>query len=97
MRVYLIGREKLALLHGDVFIEKCQRCQREFVRREPVATVGMKHTGNSCSGGGSQGKCRRKMSDTLLDWEDALPLEDLSQAQSHSKYCEAVRNQEITC
>ena len=33
-------------------------CTREYVREKMVQTVGLKRTGNQCSGGGSRGRCR---------------------------------------
>ena len=35
----------------------CGLC-REYVRKEPTPTVGLKLTGNKCEGGGRRGRCR---------------------------------------
>ncbi|XP_065912939.1 NAD-dependent protein deacylase sirtuin-6-like isoform X3 [Dysidea avara] len=79
-----LPREYLSELHGNVFMERCEKCGKEFVREHAVATVGLKRTGNRCMGGGSRGICRGKLRDTVLDWKDCLPKEDLEKADHHS-------------
>ena len=39
-------------------MEKCEKCDKEYISGNPVKTVGLKRTGNICSGGGRRGKCR---------------------------------------
>ncbi|XP_030832372.1 NAD-dependent protein deacetylase sirtuin-6 isoform X2 [Strongylocentrotus purpuratus] len=46
-------KDRLAELHGNMFVEQCHRCRRG------------------------------KLHDTILDWEDALPETDLTQAEEH--------------
>ena len=75
---------------------------REFLREHAVETVGLKRTGNRCLGGGSRGNCRYlnhcvqaiaiwltyrgKLRDTVLDWKDCLPKEDLEKAEHYSRF-----------
>ncbi|KAJ7389596.1 NAD-dependent protein deacetylase sirtuin-6 [Desmophyllum pertusum] len=43
-----LSRSKISELHGNMFIEKCDRCEREYIRRNAVTTVGLKKTGRVC-------------------------------------------------
>ncbi|KAL5974371.1 ditrans,polycis-polyprenyl diphosphate synthase [Asimina triloba] len=76
-----IPREKLAELHGNSFRELCPSCGTEYIRDFEVETIGMKKTSRRCS---SQ-DCGEKLKDTVLDWEDALPLKEMNLAEKHSK------------
>mmetsp|Transcript_36971 Transcript_36971/g.116303 ORF Transcript_36971/g.116303 Transcript_36971/m.116303 type:complete len:300 (+) Transcript_36971:72-971(+) len=75
-----IPREKLAELHGNCFSERCERCGHEYIRDFEMATVGFKRTGRACVGKGCGGRLR----DHILDWEDALPEDELICAEEHS-------------
>lgn len=80
-----LQRQKLAELHGNMFVDKCNYCQRQFVRSTAVTTVGQKSEGLTCPGKRPNGRfCRGRLHDTILDWEDALPDDDLDLAISHS-------------
>lgn len=79
-----LPRDNLAELHGNVFMERCEKCGKEFLRENAVETVGLKRTGNRCLGGGSRGNCRGKLRDTVLDWKDCLPKEELEKAEHYS-------------
>ncbi|XP_068249966.1 NAD-dependent protein deacetylase Sirt6 [Palaemon carinicauda] len=80
-----LQRQKLAELHGNMFVDKCNYCQRQFVRSTAVTTVGQKSEGLTCPGKRANGRlCRGRLHDTILDWEDALPDDDLDLAISHS-------------
>lgn len=73
-----LSRKFLAELHGNMFVEECSKCHRQFVRQSPAPTVGRKETGNICKGGWNSRSCRGgRMMDTILDWEDGLPEKDL--------------------
>ena len=58
---------------------------REYVRDTVVSTMGLKLTGGRCEGGGAKGRCRGRLRDTVLDWEDELPTEDMEKAEHHSR------------
>lgn len=59
---------------------------RLFVRNSATATVGQKLTGKSCPLPKKNGRrCRGKLRDTILDWEDELPLKDLEIAEINSR------------
>ena len=52
------GRSKLSELHGNMFVEKCDRCGTEYVRQHAVTTVGLKKTGEVCERKRVRGHCR---------------------------------------
>lgn len=82
-----LDRKFLAELHGNMFIEQCQKCRRQFVRTTAVETVGQKQLGLPCKSAefGNSRSCRGGiMQDTVLDWEDDLPERDLDMAFMHS-------------
>ena len=59
---------------------------REYLRDCVVPTMGLKPTGGRCKGGGARGRCRGRLRDTVLDWEDELPVEDLERAEHHARW-----------
>ncbi|ROT65169.1 NAD-dependent protein deacetylase Sirt6 [Penaeus vannamei] len=80
-----LPRQKLSELHGNMFVDICNYCNRQFVRSTAVTTVGQKSEGLTCPGKRGNGrKCRGKLHDTILDWEDGLPAADLDLAIAHS-------------
>lgn len=77
-----LARQYLAELHGNMFLEQCVKCKRQFVRSSPAPTVGQKLTGNACR---STRPCRGgQLIDNILDWEHDLPDKDLDLAYMHS-------------
>ncbi|XP_054715441.1 NAD-dependent protein deacetylase Sirt6-like, partial [Uloborus diversus] len=78
--------DKLAELHGNMFLDKCNHCERIFVRKEATSSVGQKCTGQVCPLPKPNGRrCRGKLHDTILDWEHELPLRDLEEAEINSR------------
>ena len=57
---YHIYRSQLSELHGNMFVEKCEKCGHEYYRRTPVSTMTQKRTGNLCMQKGKRGltNCR---------------------------------------
>lgn len=55
-----ICRCQLSELHGNMFIEKCEKCLHEYYRRTPVKTMKQERTGNLCMERGKRGltNCR---------------------------------------
>ncbi|CAB3982012.1 Hypothetical predicted protein [Paramuricea clavata] len=68
-----------------MFVEKCENCGKQYLFGNPVTTLGLKRTGKLCLKGGRRGKCRGKLCDTILDWEDSLPVDDLAASEQHSR------------
>lgn len=78
-------RNRLSELHGNMFIEECDKCGTQYVRRFVVPTMGMRLTGNGCTQKKARGICRGRLHDTVLDWEHSLPDRDLDLADKHAK------------
>ncbi|XP_038079094.1 NAD-dependent protein deacetylase sirtuin-6-like [Patiria miniata] len=78
-------RDRLSELHGNMFVEQCDKCNKQYIRDTAVPTLGLKPTGGQCTQTKPRGKCRGKLRDTILDWEDALPDDDLERAEKHSR------------
>ncbi|XP_053076075.1 NAD-dependent protein deacylase sirtuin-6 [Acinonyx jubatus] len=80
-------RDKLAELHGNMFVEECAKCKTQYVRDTVVGSMGLKATGRLCTVAKARGlrACRGELKDTVLDWEDALPDRDLTLADEASR------------
>ncbi|KHN79453.1 NAD-dependent protein deacetylase sirtuin-6 [Toxocara canis] len=77
---------RLAELHGNVFVEVCDKCNRKYYRNESIGSVGLKLTGRCCEGTAHGRPCRGgRLRDMCLDWDDVLPYEDLKMANIFSK------------
>lgn len=74
-----MNREYLAELHGNVMVEKCEKCQVEYVRNFDVKGIGFSYTGRVCE----NEKCGGKLRDVLLDWDSPLPDRDYKLARKH--------------
>ncbi|KAM3961688.1 sirtuin 6 [Aphomia sociella] len=80
-----LSRKYLAELHGNMFVDECNVCKRQFVRSCPVETVGKKCSGVPCAAEHVGGRpCRGRLYDGVLDWEHSLPENDLQMAEWHS-------------
>jgi len=66
-------RQKIAEVHGNMFVQKCVKCGRETVMNEITPTLGLKETGKICQRKVKGFNCEGKLHDTVLDWDDALP------------------------
>uniref|UniRef100_A0A671L3Z0 NAD-dependent protein deacylase sirtuin-6 n=1 Tax=Sinocyclocheilus anshuiensis TaxID=1608454 RepID=A0A671L3Z0_9TELE len=75
-------RDRLSELHGNMFVEECEKCGKQYVRDTVIGVMGLKPTGRYCDVTRSRGlrSCRGKLISTILDWEDSLPDRDLSRA-----------------
>ncbi|VDM98798.1 unnamed protein product [Thelazia callipaeda] len=76
---------RIAEVHGNVFLEKCSKCRRKYYRTTPVESIGLRPTGKSCEGTYDGRPCRGILHDGCLDWEDPLPTEDISQANKYAR------------
>ena len=77
-------RDKMAVLHGCILEEKCAECGHIQLRDTPVETISFKPTGSSCP------KCAGVLRDTLLDWEDPLPEDELALSEAHCEQSDLV-------
>ncbi|XP_034039671.1 NAD-dependent protein deacetylase sirtuin-6 isoform X2 [Thalassophryne amazonica] len=80
-------RDLLSELHGNMFVEECEKCGRQYVRDKVIGVMGLKPTGRYCDVVRSRGlrACRGRLISTILDWEDALPDKDLNKADDASR------------
>lgn len=70
-----LSRNKLAVLHGCAFTEKCENCETEHFRDTDVGGMSFQKTGRKCE------MCSGDLRDTLLDWDDPLPETDLARSE----------------
>eukprot|EP00538_Stauroneis_constricta_P013573 CAMPEP_0119555088 /NCGR_PEP_ID=MMETSP1352-20130426/7408_1 /TAXON_ID=265584 /ORGANISM="Stauroneis constricta, Strain CCMP1120" /LENGTH=319 /DNA_ID=CAMNT_0007601799 /DNA_START=62 /DNA_END=1018 /DNA_ORIENTATION=- len=74
-----LSRDKHAVLHGCAFTEQCSVCKTEHFRDFDTGGMSFKPTGRKCE----VESCGGDLLDTLLDWEDLLPEDDLERSESH--------------
>lgn len=80
-------RDRLSELHGNMFVEECEKCGKQYVRDTVIGVMGLKPTGRYCDVMRSRGlrSCRGKLISSILDWEDSLPDRDLNRADEASR------------
>uniref|UniRef100_A0AAY5E7J8 NAD-dependent protein deacylase sirtuin-6 n=1 Tax=Electrophorus electricus TaxID=8005 RepID=A0AAY5E7J8_ELEEL len=80
-------RDRLSELHGNMFVEECEKCGKQYVRDTVIGIMGLKPTGRYCEVTRSRGlrSCRGRLISTILDWEDSLPDRDLNRADEASR------------
>lgn len=78
-------RDRLSELHGNMFVQICSKCKKEYVMDTVSPTMGLNPTGAKCTNTKARGKCRGLLHDSILDWEDALPVKALEKAEIMSK------------
>lgn len=76
-----LPRSKHAILHGCAFTEKCEDCGTEYFHDFDIGGMSFQTTGRYCTHQRCNG--RGELRDTLLDWEDPLPEDDLARAEYH--------------
>ncbi|XP_017005166.2 NAD-dependent protein deacetylase Sirt6 [Drosophila takahashii] len=82
-----LDRKYLSELHGNIYIEQCKKCRRQFVSSSAVETVGQKSLDRPCKSSlDSKGRSCRSgiLYDNVLDWEHDLPENDLEMGVMHS-------------
>ena len=67
-----------------IWCERCERCGTEFVRDFELCSVGFKPTGRKCV------HCKGALRDHCLDWDDALPEDELALSESHASKADLV-------
>jgi NAD+-dependent protein deacetylase sirtuin 6 len=79
-----LSRAKHSVLHGCAFTEKCENCFTEFFRDTDVGGMSFQKTGRQCD------LCNGDLRDTLLDWDDPLPEDDLERSEYHCSNADLV-------
>jgi NAD+-dependent protein deacetylase sirtuin 6 len=79
-----LSRDKHAVLHGCAFTEKCEQCSTEHFRDSDVGGMSFQKTGRKCE------RCSGDLRDTLLDWEDPLPEDDLERSDEHCEKADLI-------
>lgn len=72
-----VGANDLTELHGNIFMEKCDACGREYFRDRDVGGMGCKLTGNRCD----DATCAGPLRDCAIDWDTALPEDKFRRAR----------------
>ena len=71
-----LPRENLAVIHGCICEERCERCSARYLRDADVGGKSGAHTGRTCERAG----CGGALGATLLDWEDEWPADQAALA-----------------
>ena len=81
-----IERRHIAELHGNFFLDECLQCKSRFIRCTPSPTMGQKVSSVGCLR--ASRPCRGMITDTILDWDQDLPAEELEYADKYSSRCD---------
>jgi mono-ADP-ribosyltransferase sirtuin 6 len=81
-----IPQENLSELHGNLFMEVCEKCKTRYFRDYDVGGMGLKYTGNKCD----DLTCRGKLKDFAIDWDTELPEDIFRKAKSEIKRSDLV-------
>lgn len=74
--------EGLCELHGSAFLERCERCGKEYRRDKPIRHInGTKYTGSRCE----IAECDGHLTRTVVAFSESLPESHLNRAKEHSK------------
>ncbi|KAL3198011.1 hypothetical protein MRX96_044586 [Rhipicephalus microplus] len=83
--------EILTDLHGNMFLDRCNQCGRQFVRTTATKSVGQKPTGEPCPVPKKNGRlCRGHLHDSILDWEHELPEDAIDAADLHCRAADLI-------
>lgn len=77
-----LDRSLISELHGNYFVDECNRCLGRFIRNRPSPTMACRPTGDPCPR--EPRPCRGELHDTILDWDQMLPEEEMALAELHS-------------
>jgi len=81
-----VRRRNIAELHGNFFLDQCTQCKSRFIRSTPSQTMGLKISEVNCLR--RVRPCRGFISDTILDWDQDLPKDELKYADKYSRECD---------
>ena len=75
-------QDKISELHGNTNMEKCSKCGHRFIRSFRTRTAAKVHdhlTGRKCE------RCGGALKDTIVNFGESLPSEQLSKAHEVSQ------------
>ncbi|KAG0576914.1 hypothetical protein KC19_5G117700 [Ceratodon purpureus] len=84
-----IPTDKISELHGNTNMEKCSKCGHRFIRSFRTRTAAKVHdhlTGRKCE------RCGGALKDTIVNFGESLPSEQLSKAHEVSQGCHTNRD-----
>ena len=81
-----IRRRNISELHGNYFLDECTQCRKRFIRSVPSQTMGQKVSEVGCLR--RVRPCRGFLADTILDWDQDLPKDELKYADKYSRECD---------
>ncbi len=76
----------IAELHGNFFLDQCTHCNTRFIRKTPSTTMGLKVSSIGCLR--KSRPCRGMIRDTILDWDQDLPKDEMKYADKYSRECD---------
>ena len=77
-----LKEDQLSELHGNCYREYCKTCKKEFLRTYDCTKLGCvatHETGRACE------ECNSPLYDTIIHFNEQLPVDQYSRAQHHSK------------
>lgn len=78
-----IRRRQIAELHGNFYLDQCTHCKSRFIRSTPSPTMGQKVSSNQCPR--KTKPCPGLTRDTICDWDQDLPKDELRLANRLSR------------
>ena len=82
-----LSRKHVAELHGNVYREICMECEAEYLRPfNVIKRASKRKTGRLCQ----KNNCNGKLRDSIVNFGDMLPTNELSAATKHSKKADLV-------
>jgi NAD-dependent SIR2 family protein deacetylase len=60
-----LPRDAMSELHGNIFVERCQRCGAEYRSANDLQGMNCQFTGRKCT----ESNCRGLLRDTVIDWK----------------------------
>jgi NAD-dependent SIR2 family protein deacetylase len=80
-----IPHDQLKELHGNIYLEKCEKCKAEYFRKFNVMGSGRQHlTGRKCE----KENCDGFLIDSIIHFGENLPEKEITSSIDHSNMCD---------